>query len=59
MYHAKRSGSGHAIADNAQEELATRQLELLLDLRNCVSRNELILHYQPKIQLGTGRDLWR
>jgi diguanylate cyclase (GGDEF)-like protein/PAS domain S-box-containing protein len=54
MYHAKRSGSGHAVADNAQEEMVTRQLELLLELRKCVSRNELILHYQPKIQLGTG-----
>ena len=54
MYHAKRSGSGHAVADNAQEELATRQLELLLELRKCVSRNELILYYQPKIELGTG-----
>jgi diguanylate cyclase (GGDEF)-like protein/PAS domain S-box-containing protein len=54
MYHAKRSGSGHAIVDDAQEELATRQLKLLLDLRECVSRGELILHYQPKIQLGTG-----
>jgi diguanylate cyclase (GGDEF)-like protein/PAS domain S-box-containing protein len=54
MYHAKRSRSGHAVADNAQEEEATRQVELLLELRKCVSRNELILHYQPKIQLGTG-----
>jgi diguanylate cyclase (GGDEF)-like protein/PAS domain S-box-containing protein len=54
MYHAKRSGSGHAIADDAQEEEATRQLELLLDLRNCVPRSELTLHYQPKIELGTG-----
>ena len=55
MYEAKRSGSGHAIADNAQEEMANRQLELLLELRDCVSRSELILHYQPKIQLGSGR----
>jgi diguanylate cyclase (GGDEF)-like protein/PAS domain S-box-containing protein len=54
MYHAKRSGSGHAIVDDAQEALVTRQLELLLDLRNCVSHSELLLHYQPKIQLGTG-----
>ena len=54
MYHAKRSGSGHAIADDAQEELATRQLELLFDLRNCVPRSELMLHYQPKVELGTG-----
>jgi diguanylate cyclase (GGDEF)-like protein/PAS domain S-box-containing protein len=54
MYHAKRSGSGHAIADDAQEELASRQLELLLDLRHCVPRSELALHYQPKVELGTG-----
>jgi diguanylate cyclase (GGDEF)-like protein/PAS domain S-box-containing protein len=54
MYHAKRSGTGHAIVDDAQEEQATRQLKLLLDLRECVSRGELILHYQPKIELSTG-----
>ncbi len=54
MHEAKRSGSGHAVADNAQEERATRQLELLLELRKCVSRSELVLHYQPKIQVGTG-----
>ncbi len=54
MYEAKRSGSGHAIADNAQERLAGRHLEQLLELRKCVTRNELVLHYQPKIQLDTG-----
>ena len=54
MYQAKRSGTGHAVADNAQEELAARQLELLLELRKCVSRSELVLHYQPKIHVDTG-----
>ena len=54
MHDAKKSGAGYAVADNAQEELATRQLEAMLELRKCVSRSELILHYQPKIQLGTG-----
>ena len=54
MHDAKRSGAGYAVADNAQEELATRQLEAMLELRKCVSRSELILHYQPKFQLGTG-----
>ena len=49
---AKRSGSGHAVSDDAQEEKATRQLELLLDLRHCVPASELMLHYQPKIELA-------
>jgi EAL domain-containing protein (putative c-di-GMP-specific phosphodiesterase class I) len=54
MREAKASGTGYAVADNASEELATQQLEALLELRKCVSRSELILHYQPKIQLGSG-----
>lgn len=53
MYVAKRSGSGHAVVDAAQEEQTARQLALLVDLRECVARNELVLHYQPKIDLQT------
>jgi EAL domain-containing protein (putative c-di-GMP-specific phosphodiesterase class I) len=30
-----------------------RQLALLVDLRKCVARDELLLHYQPKINLET------
>jgi len=54
MYVAKRSGSGHAVVDAAQEEQTSQQLALLVDLRQCVAREELSLHYQPKIDLGTG-----
>jgi diguanylate cyclase (GGDEF)-like protein/PAS domain S-box-containing protein len=53
MYLAKRSGSGHAVFDLAQETAAAEQLALLSDLRQCVGRNELVLHYQPKINLAT------
>jgi diguanylate cyclase (GGDEF)-like protein/PAS domain S-box-containing protein len=55
MYNAKRSGGGYAVADDTQEKLAARQLDLMLDLRQSVVRDELILHYQPKIQVDTGR----
>ena len=48
MYEAKRSGSGHAVADNAQEELATRQLELLLELRKCVSATSSFSTISPR-----------
>jgi diguanylate cyclase (GGDEF)-like protein/PAS domain S-box-containing protein len=54
MYVAKRSGGGHAVWDAAQQTQAEHQLELLRDLRQCVAREELVLHYQPKIDLGTG-----
>jgi len=54
MYDAKRSGSGFALFAAEQEETPARRLALLGDLRRCVSRNELVLHYQPKIDLATG-----
>ncbi len=53
MYEAKRSGSGHAVFDAAQERELAHRLALLVDLRHCVARDELVLHYQPKIDLAT------
>ncbi len=53
MYIAKRTGSGQAVVDAAQEEATARQLELVVDLRQCIARGELILQYQPKIDLWT------
>jgi diguanylate cyclase (GGDEF)-like protein/PAS domain S-box-containing protein len=51
MYVAKRTGSGHAVFDRAHETQAEHQLALLDDLRQCIARGELVLHYQPKIEL--------
>jgi predicted signal transduction protein with EAL and GGDEF domain len=51
MYVAKRSGRGHAVSDAAQEKQTAHQLALLVDLRQCIARDELVLHYQPKIDL--------
>jgi diguanylate cyclase (GGDEF)-like protein/PAS domain S-box-containing protein len=53
MYIAKRTGSGHAVVDAAQEEVTARQLALLVELRQCIAQEELVLHYQPKIDLAT------
>jgi diguanylate cyclase (GGDEF)-like protein len=53
MSVAERSGSGHAVFDAAEETQTAHQLTLLADLRQCVPREELVLHYQPKIDLGT------
>ena len=53
MYDAKRSGHSHAVFDAAQEKQMAHQLALLSDLRECVARDELVVHYQPKIDLAT------
>ena len=53
MHLAKRTGAGHAVFDATQETAVARQLALLVDLRECAARGELVLHYQPKIDLAT------
>jgi hypothetical protein len=46
-------GPGLAVFAVEQEEAPARRLALLSDLRHCVEREELVLHYQPKIDLAT------
>jgi diguanylate cyclase (GGDEF)-like protein/PAS domain S-box-containing protein len=55
MYDAKRAGLGSAVFAAEQEEAPARRLALLGDLRHCIDRDELVLHYQPKIDLPTRR----
>jgi diguanylate cyclase (GGDEF)-like protein/PAS domain S-box-containing protein len=57
MYDAKRTGTGYALFAAEQEETPARRLALLGDLRRCIERQELDLHYQPKIDLATGRTI--
>jgi diguanylate cyclase (GGDEF)-like protein len=52
MYGAKAARSGHQIfAENTGSE---DRLRLLQELRGACLEDELILHYQPKIDLATG-----
>ncbi len=55
MYDAKRAGLSSAVFAAEQEEAPARRLALLGDLRHCIARDELVLHYQPKIDLVTRR----
>jgi diguanylate cyclase (GGDEF)-like protein len=55
MYVAKRSGNGHAVFDAAHERQVEPRLAHLVDLRQCIAREQLVLHYQPKIELATGK----
>ena len=56
MHEAKRSGSGLAVFVAEPEDETARRLTLLSELRDCIPRGELVLHFQPKIDLaGTRR----
>jgi diguanylate cyclase (GGDEF)-like protein/PAS domain S-box-containing protein len=54
MYVAKRSGAGFAIYSVDQDRNSPDRLSLIGELRRAVEDGELVLHYQPKIDLRTG-----
>jgi len=55
MHQAKGSGHGLAVFVANQEDQTAHRLSILNDLRDGIPRDELILHYQPKIDLTAGR----
>ncbi len=55
MYAAKRSRSGYAVYDAQDGDGSIAQLTLKGDLRRALDGDELTLHYQPKVEISTGR----
>jgi diguanylate cyclase (GGDEF)-like protein/PAS domain S-box-containing protein len=56
MYSAKDGGeSGIALYESRLHAEALERLELRADLQRALNRTELILHYQPTVELATGR----
>jgi len=56
MYQAKALGRDRLeVFDDAMRTRATEQLRLDRELRRAVERSELALHYQPQIDLTSGR----
>ena len=55
MYAAKAASSGHATFEPSQDHHSPRRLALAADLRGAIERGELVLAYQPKAELRTGR----
>jgi EAL domain-containing protein (putative c-di-GMP-specific phosphodiesterase class I) len=55
MYVAKRGAIGHAVYSWEQDAHDPDRLALIGELRAGIQRDELVLHYQPKLSLSTGR----
>lgn len=53
MYVAKRTTRGYLIYDPSKDEHNPRALALLGELRSAIDLDELVLHYQPKVDLRT------
>jgi diguanylate cyclase (GGDEF)-like protein/PAS domain S-box-containing protein len=56
MYHAKADGRGtYKVFDTSMHALAISQLETESDLRRAVERQGFLLHFQPIVEMATGR----
>jgi diguanylate cyclase (GGDEF)-like protein len=55
MYRAKHEGTSVAIFENRMHAETMDRMSLRADLEVAMGRDELILHYQPVVQLSTGQ----
>ena len=55
MYRAKTNNGGLELFEIGMHTALVRRLELENDLRHALERNELVLHYQPVLDLSTSR----
>ncbi|MBI3596223.1 MAG: EAL domain-containing protein [Nitrospirae bacterium] len=55
MYAAKTTGEGYLLYEARHDRHSPRRLALIGELRWAIERSQLLLHYQPKISLKTGR----
>lgn len=55
LYDAKQSRQGVAVYESGRDEVHLRQLQLMGDLRHAITRGELAMHFQPKVELATRR----
>ena len=56
MYVAKNAGTpARALYETEQDQHSVQRLALAGELRRAIEGDELVLHYQPKIDVATGR----
>ena len=55
MYVAKGDHSGAELYETEQDRHSVQRLALAGELRRAIENDELVLHYQPKVDVATGR----
>lgn len=55
MYRAKESGGGAVMYSPIKDASGVTRISLLEDLRSAVGTDEVLVHYQPRVDLRTGR----
>ena len=55
MYVAKQNGLTHSVYNLQQDHNSVGRLAMISGLRQAIDRDEIELHYQPKVDMGTGR----
>ena len=54
MYKAKASGDGHHVYSGTDDADGEARLRTVDELRTAITNGQLVLHYQPKIDLANG-----
>lgn len=55
MYRAKQMASGYALYTQEYDSHSPERLGLMAELRNAIGRDQLLLHFQPKVAIKTGQ----
>jgi diguanylate cyclase (GGDEF)-like protein len=55
MYVAKRSADAYAVYASDLDQHSPQRLALLGELRDAIAHDDLVVHFQPKVALGSGR----
>lgn len=55
MYRAKQTGGGFEVYASEYDPHNPRRLALMAELREAIDHDQLLLHYQPQIDIQTGR----
>lgn len=55
MYRAKRMATGYALYTPDYDSHSPDRLGLMAELRDAIERDQLVLHYQPKIGIAEGQ----
>jgi len=55
MYVAKRAGDDQAVYSSDQDRHTAERLALIGELRSAIEDNQLIMHYQPKVDFVRGQ----